>query len=98
MTRAQINTVTNLVDSAEAGGGWTLPADVLEAHRIYREERRSTAVLMAARCALCVAPTAGRPLCRDCWNVLHPRCLPDRLTVRRLTVRQRHLRERNGDE
>lgn len=36
MSRAQINTLTNLVDSAEAGG-WTLPADVLEAHRIFRE-------------------------------------------------------------
>ena len=36
MTRAQINTLSSLVDNAEAGG-WTLPADVLQAHRIYRQ-------------------------------------------------------------
>ena len=36
MSRAAINTLTHLIDSAEAGG-WTLPADVLEAHHVYRQ-------------------------------------------------------------
>ncbi len=67
MTRAQINTLTSLIDSAEAGG-WTLPADVLEAHRIYRHvaalnlEPPAALDAYTAAARIVTATTAGEPV------------------------------------
>nr|MBA3368902.1 hypothetical protein [Geodermatophilaceae bacterium] len=67
MSRAQINTLTNLIDSAEAGG-WTLPTDVMEAHRIYRQvtalDLAPPAALDAytAAARIVTATTAGEPV------------------------------------
>jgi len=38
---------------------------------------------MTIRCALCMALTAGRPLCPDCWNVLYPTPTPPRSGLQR---------------
>jgi len=67
MTRAQINTLTSLIDNADAGG-WTLPADVLAAHRIYRQvsalDLDPPAALDAytAAARIVTATTAGEPV------------------------------------
>ncbi len=67
MTRAQINTLTNLIDSAEAGG-WALPTDVVEAHRIYLQVTALDLELPAALDAytaaarVVTATAAGEPV------------------------------------